>query len=382
MEHTHFFIDPLDVLSFRGNKLFGEPGSLGATVIPPTPSVVSGAIRSALLVHKGIDSNRYSAELTDNDPELGTPARPGTFRLTGFTLGIRVGNLCEQIFPVPADLAIKRLETGETEVQSIRPLRLGSTLKCSASTRLLAVLPEFSRVKPDTGYFLTSTGWSAHLNGERIRPTQLVSGSDLWKSELRVGIGLNTKHRSVQEGKLFTVQAVSFNKLEYRREWGDVGFIASVTGAVVPESLHLRLGGDGRAAIAKKISLKIPRAKYDQIVASGKCRVLLISQGVFRRGWSPFETDADGRFQFGEVRGRLVCAAVPRFEVISGFDIARRKPKVAQRVAPVGSVYWIEDLEASEKQLCNLVDSGLWSSELEEACRRAEGFNRFALGVY
>ncbi len=31
------FIEPLDVLFLRGNKLFGDPGSHGESLIPPWP---------------------------------------------------------------------------------------------------------------------------------------------------------------------------------------------------------------------------------------------------------------------------------------------------------------------------------------------------------
>ena len=31
------FIEPLDVLVLRGNKLFGDPGSYGESLVPPWP---------------------------------------------------------------------------------------------------------------------------------------------------------------------------------------------------------------------------------------------------------------------------------------------------------------------------------------------------------
>ena len=44
----------------RGNKLFGEAGSYGESLVPPWPSVAAGAIRSALLVCKGMDPERFA----------------------------------------------------------------------------------------------------------------------------------------------------------------------------------------------------------------------------------------------------------------------------------------------------------------------------------
>ena len=82
------------------------------------------------------------------------------------------------------------------------------------------------------------------------------------------------------------------------------------------------------------------------------------------------------------IRGRLVCAAVPRAEVISGWDLARWQPKPAQRAAPAGSVYWLEELEATPVQLGKLADHGLWPESGYASQRRAEGFNRFVFATY
>ena len=41
--NSFHFIEPLDVLYLRGNKLFGDPGSYGESMIPPWPSVAAGA---------------------------------------------------------------------------------------------------------------------------------------------------------------------------------------------------------------------------------------------------------------------------------------------------------------------------------------------------
>lgn len=49
------FLEPLDVLFLRGNRLFGDAGSYGESMVPPWPSAVAGAIRSAILARDGID---------------------------------------------------------------------------------------------------------------------------------------------------------------------------------------------------------------------------------------------------------------------------------------------------------------------------------------
>src|SRR5690625_7320166 len=76
MPMNALFLDPVDILLFRGNRLFGEPGSHGDALVPPWPSVVAGALRSRMLVDEGIDLTRFAANQIDH-PELGSPAQPG-----------------------------------------------------------------------------------------------------------------------------------------------------------------------------------------------------------------------------------------------------------------------------------------------------------------
>ena len=70
---------------------------------------------------------------------------------------------------------------------------------------------------------------------------------------------------------------------------------------------------------------------------------------------------------------------MPRAEVVSGWDLAHWQPKPAQRAAPTGSVYWLDELDATPKALRELVEQGLWPGAGADAGRRAEGFNRLAL---
>jgi CRISPR-associated protein Cmr3 len=90
------------------------------------------------------------------------------------------------------------------------------------------------------------------------------------------------------------------------------------------------------------------------------------------------------RFEFSlhGVRARLAAAAVPRAQVVSGWDLAARKPKPSVRVAPAGSVYWLDELEATPEALRRLVDEGLWSEQELDPQRRAEGFNRVWLAEW
>ncbi|WP_447974772.1 type III-B CRISPR module-associated Cmr3 family protein [Nitrospira sp. Kam-Ns4a] len=385
------FIEPLDVLVLRGNKLFGDPGSFGESLVPPWPSVAAGAIRSALLAHKGVDLQQFAAGQV-SDPELGTPATPGPFRMTEFRLARRFADgRVEPLYAPPADLVIRREGGGKLECVPMRPQELPNGLKSSVATPRHAVLPERERSKPESGYWLTHEGWLTYLQGKALGPKRhLVKTSDLWVFDTRVGVGLDPAKRSAAEGKLFTVQAVAMKKRHQAGDNGcnyDVGFLAEVEGATIPNGLMLRFGGDGRAARAHRVS-SIPGKPdlVEDIVKSRRCRLTLTSPGIFPGGWLPTgcrrEDDGTIHFDLHGVRARLVCAAVPRAEVISGWDLAKWQPKPAQRAAPTGSVYWLDQLNATPERLRELVNQGLWSDPPEDTARRAEGFNRFTWGLW
>lgn len=388
----HRFIEPLDVLFLRGNKLFGDPGSYGESLVPPWPSAAAGALRSQMLAHEGIDLAAFAkGQITH--PSLGTPQAPGSFALTAFTLARqKTDGTLETLHALPADLVVTKVEGKEVgltardmnaedehHIQSLRPLLLSHSLQSSGTLAQLPVLPETKRRKAETGLWLTQSGWHKYLNGQLPDPKQdLVKTNALWAIDSRVGIGMNADTRSADEGQLFTTQAVVFQS--------DIGFLVSVHGASLPPRGTLRLGGDGRAARSQSVEHQTPQADLQAIVSQERCRVVLTTPGLFAQGWLPngiTESD-DGNhwLDLHGVRARLVCANVPRAETISGWDLARWQPKAALRAAPTGSVYWLDQLQATPESLGKLAENGFWSASCEDAQRRAEGFNRFAIAAY
>ena len=238
----------------------------------------------------------------------------------------------------------------------------------------LPVLAEAERGKAASGYWLTEAGWRKYLAGVLPLPADLVKSNELWSIDPRVGVGLDAATRRAADGRLFSVQAVAMQP--------GVGFLVGVAGAVPPASGMVRLGGDGRAAAIHAAAPNVAEPDYAAIVRAGRCRLVLATPGIFPEGWKLPGLDAEDRFHLGEVSGRLVCAAVPRAEVVSGWDLAKWQPKPAQRAAPAGSVYWLDELNATPEALRKLADAGLWGKGGEDAQRRAEGFNRFGLAAW
>ena len=375
----HHFIEPLDVLFLRGNKLFGDPGSHGESLVPPWPSAAAGALRSHLLAQDGTDLAAFAKGQIQHH-SLGTPAAPGSFALTAFTLARQQpdGTL-QTLHALPADLVVTEKANDKRHIQSLRPQALHPGLLSSSGFAQLPLLAETERRKAASGFWLNQHGWQRYLNGQLPLPDQdLVKTSELWAIDSRVGIGLNADTRSADDGKLFTTQAVAFKP--------GVGFLVGVRGANMSTQGSLRLGGDGRAASSHSVAHHPSQADLQAIATQGRCRVVLTTPGLFTQGWLPngFQLANDGHhwLDLHGVRARLVCATVPRCETISGWDLANWRPKAALRSAPSGSVYWLDQLQATPQALGKLAENGFWSETCEDTQRRAEGFNRFDVAAF
>jgi CRISPR-associated protein Cmr3 len=368
------YIEPLDVLSFRGNRLFGDAGSYGEVQMPPPPSVFAGALRSHLLARDGVDYAAFAANRVTH-VALGTPQAPGPFTLVAGLPARRLdGGRIEPLYPLPADLVVTR-----ERISLLRALPIDASLAGSFALPRWPVLTEDERAKAEGGRWLTAAGLRRWLGGELPSADQLVKPDALWQHETRVGIALDAATRRADDGKLFSLQAVSCQP--------GVGFAVRVHGAELAAGL-LRLGGDGRGARITPADIDWPEPDYETLARARCARLLLTSPGLFPCGWLPAgsgEADAvnGAPFDLNGVRARIVCAAVPRAEVVSGWDLAQWQPKSAQRAAPAGSVYWLEDLDATPEALRKLAERGLWTdAQYNSDMRRAEGFNRIALAQW
>lgn len=374
IEH-HRFIEPLDVLFLRGNKLFGDPGSFGESLVPPWPSVAAGALRSAMLAKDCVDLGAFAAGQVEH-AAMGTPAQPGPFTITGFGLARRLADgRVESLHALPADLFVEGDDKSQPAMlRRLQPIEPAAGLQSSAPLAHWPVLAQEERRKPVGGLWLAQAGWADYLAGRTPKIEQLISSDALWKSAARVGVGLDSARRRAADGQLFTVQAVAFCQ--------GVGFLASVAGAEPPADSVLRFGGDGRGAAVQPPRHQPARADLSAIAQARRARLVLTTPGLFPQGWQLPGVDAQQRLSWPGFSARVVCAAVPRGDVVSGWDLAAQYPKSAEQVAPAGSVYWLDELDVSPGALGKLAEQGLWLADTHNPQRRAEGFNRFAFAAW
>lgn len=332
------FIEPLDVLYLRGNKLFGGAGDHGEALMPPWPSMAAGALRSRLMAE-----GETLESLAD-------------FRLTGFALARQSENANPEIlWPLPADVIVTQDDLSDATY--LRPTAPPAGLASSHALPLLPALCAAKPGKPIGGLWLNESGIAAWLAGKAIAKTHLLRASELWQIDSRLGITLDPTKRSAADGKIYTSETIALK--------AKVGFIASSSGHQRPlaDGNLVRLGGDGRAAKVSNVTAAQAVTDWARIENEGRFRLILTTPGIFAAGWQP-----DG------VPGELVAASVSRAETISGWDLHTGKPKPAQRIAPTGSVYWYEchNKLADLATLQQLVNNGL---SINDPSRHAEGFN-------
>jgi CRISPR-associated protein Cmr3 len=335
-EHTHtLFIEPLDVLYLRGNKLFGGAGDHGESLMPPWPSMAAGALRSRLMA------------------EGETVESLAAFHLSRFGLARQTKNgETETLWPLPADVIVTTDDLSDATY--LRPTAPPTGIASSHALPLLPALCASKPGKPVSGLWLNSSGIAAWLAGQTITRAHLLRSSELWQTDARLGIALDPTTRSAANGKIYTTETVALRE--------KVGFIASSTGhqRTLADGNLLRLGGDGRAARVSAVNATLPVTDWARIEHEGRFRLILTTPGIFPAGWQP-----EG------IPATLLAASVSRAETISGWDVYLNKPKPAQRIAPTGSVYWYGKL-ADLAALKALADNGL---SITDPLRRAEGFN-------
>ncbi len=361
----------LDVFIPRGNRPFGG-GVHGEALMPPWPSVFAGALASKALADAGEISRAVA------DPEGVECILEKLLGPDHGVLGVGLLKDDRPLFPVPADLVV--LEGPRPVTVRPRSVEGVDGLASSAPTPRLPVLTDPDRAKPQGGYWIRLDGLKEHLGGGSVSPEHLVYSGELWKLDPRLGIALDRGSRTVAEGLLYTTDAVRL--LPGVRIL--VGFRSS---RPLADGL-VRIGGDGRAAQVTEVSNTV-QAAMETLGTPGAgwpgFRMILATPGLFPTGWLPPGVSSDGILRFQGLEARLEAASVGRFQVVSGWDLARQRPKPAQRAVPQGSVYWFSVRSGDTSSLEALHRQGLWplvSENKTDAVRRREGYNRVWFGYW
>jgi CRISPR-associated protein Cmr3 len=318
------FLEPVDVWLFRDGKPFDALSDhRAASLFPPSPTVIQGAIRSHHLVVKGVDLRDRNAIQN----AVGTAEDFGALRLRGPFITKREGSKITRYFPVPANVVPDKKTQGYRLLRPRRRQEMPHVLTSApADLPMLLWPPEESEPgKEGSSQWMAEEELLKCLRGELANA---VGSEELFVRENRFGIGLEDATRTTKESALYEV--------EFIRPCPGVGLWVQVDGySGWPEEGEICLGGEGRGAHFTRIQQELGWPRVPDTLPK-HFKVYFASPTYFQGGWKP--KDGWGRFFYGPVT--LQAVALNRYESRGGFDWASNAQKPARRYVPAGSVYY------------------------------------------
>ncbi len=338
-------IEPLDTLFFRDGKPFtmGEDTWADSHLLP-SPSVIYGALRTAVATENGI--------LFENLPTT----LKGKVTIKGIHYRIE-GKIT---LPLPLDLVeypkeehiIKReKENKEYEVKmlEIKP----NTAIFSSSKKMIKYFlkgKNSERVESiDNGLILT-TEFEKYLSNE-IEETHAYKLTDSILNESKIGIGRDDSTKTSDEGSLFRTDMKRGKDFE-------IGVNLDLIGYSTLSSL-VRLGGEGKIinlSIARR-TFKIANKTID--FKDNRFKIYFATDAILTDG----EPDLS-KLNLGKEDSKLVAACIGKPKSIGGFDMEQRIPKKMYKTVPAGSVFYYES--TIDVRFLNEKQGFLLSDELSE----------------
>lgn len=412
---TIWLIEPHDPLIFRDGRPFGPtPGARANSLQFPFPSTIAGAARNLA----GLDSNGV---FQWNPKNYAEPERESIKqKLDQLTrLAIR-GPLLVQfpkngrdittgdwMVPAPKDAVILPSENEYAQVKQLLPATFSSEahhdLEQKAQNLSLVELQDADAGKPDgrtPRYWTWDSMLSWLLDPEQFQkdPHELQTlGHSGPGREIRTHVRMDTNTRVGQEGMLFTTSGLEFIANDTRTGTHlstaqDLGLIVIVDdkkeSAENPAGFELRpgpacIGGERRIINWRQSDCNVPDCPDElmkQIIADKSCRLILLTPAHFTEGFIP--SWVTGKRDDIQLQPRLKAIAIDRPEIVSGWDLAKGKPKKTRRLAPAGTVLFLSFKGSSEKDIEEWIRTIWMRCVSDDSQDRIDGFGLAVLGTW
>jgi CRISPR-associated protein Cmr3 len=345
-------IKPLDTLFFRDGRPFSMGSETWANpVFPPYPSTVYGAIRTWLIFEKGSLKEFKKGEYKK---ELGTPTEKGSLKIKGPFISIQ----STLHFPIPKDLLKKKTSSEEekTHLFSISLFQKPEILISDYALENVLVNKTDFELDEAEG-FLEINELIDYLKGE-TNILRFTEKNKIFEREPKIGIKRNRKTFSSEEGHLYKVPMIRFQK--------EVSFFVEIEGLnIYPEGGTIQLGADWKTAIIKKMKDDFFKDLRDlKFQFKNKIfKIYLATPAIFNndrndrlqkgneknnfvKGWLPKWIDKNTFIgTYNGIKVKLICCAIGKYLSIGGWDLANSRPKPMYKLIPAGSVYYFKILD-------------------------------------
>lgn len=363
-----------------GRGWYTSASGRGHAIEWPWPSTLLGALRTAWGRREEAAAGRAFTAVDWR--ERTADVRLDRALVLRRRLGAGTWSRADRVWPAPADALL--LED-RNEVFRLDPAphptpTLGRDDDCAREALWVATPDEASKPCP-APHWWSERRFADWLGGKDLPVRDPGNAFDL-KRRVQAHVGIKQETFTADEGVLFSHDVVE--TLEPGVEW------AIGVAATMPHDQAITiatLGADGRLAGVEPLPadpFTPPPALSDAFHGgSPGLRVVVASPACFERGWLPDGLEAqDGTYR-GHIAGLdhevvLRAALTGRPVHVSGWDMARRRPKPTARLVSPGSVYFFE---RTDGQPFDATDANrLWCSAL--GTRTDEGFGRVVAGVW
>ncbi|MCL2011303.1 MAG: type III-B CRISPR module-associated protein Cmr3 [Cystobacterineae bacterium] len=340
---------PRDPLIFRDGRPFDSSLLTRMTVHPwPPPSVTAGAIRTAL--YRQSSSTLTSAELNRLDIAGALPLEVAQKQF---------------YLPAPQDCLSFSLPNDTTR-RRVHVLRPPKTPNMSEGCNLPeGLMPLFSHPNLNEKIKSTPPAWwplnkmahwlSKSLPDDSYDP-DFRQCLPAFPIEERTHVKLNAQTLASERGLLFSTCGIDFRQKETAEPFALAFCLNDPKNEFNAhiEALHeqfIPLGGERRlvqVATDKNTSLwQCPPSIKKALQARPKfIRMVLATPAIFKAGWRPdwLAPNNCGSVPGTEVQVKLMAAAIPRYQSVSGWSHGKNgpQPKATRKMVPAGSVYFFE----------------------------------------
>ncbi len=337
------YFDPIDTLFFRDGRPYhgGELSQAGvASLFPPRPTTLVGAVRAACARAMGWTGGNWSAHIRSR---LGDRADLGPLRFRGPVVVRRSDSgpgAWECLFPAPANLIYSPVQNDIPPDAAL--LAPGPEIECDigSNVRLPTTVdpPEGAKLLRESGWWITAAGLQAVLRNRRPAAASLVHGRKLWVLEPRVGIVRSETTRTTDEGAIYSPAHVRLGKgvaLAMETEGLPQEFVTARHSRPHP------VGGEARTCWLRcgTEPLSLP-GMPDLGPPSNTIRYTATLLTPADTGQPP----RPGEHDYAGLPGRIEAACLPRPELVGGWDSHEQggAPLALRPHLAAGSVLFLE----------------------------------------
>lgn len=407
---TIWIIEPRDPLIVRDGRPFGPHPGARATSLPfPFPSTTTGGVRTrAGLNDKGI-FNLAGKQLEDLKQ---LPVRgPLLVQLTPD------GNDIAQnkwLVPAPLDALLfpakQSTPSGEKAalLRQLVPLQLPEGAQTDFDSEeqervqnrldheklMLIGMPRLDLNKPlkEAPHYWNWKFFQNWLLDPSRYEREIMSLATLGQMgpqrEQRMHVSIDADREVAKDGMLFETSGLEFTSPGNQHRLKDAQRLALAVAVDDNDDFALRLrnglacfGGERRIVSWRRSNVDLPLCPaelVEAVVEKKACRIILLTPACFQKGYRP-------KWLLDEHYGvtpKLKAIATRRPEVVSGWDLAIKKPKPSRRLIPAGTVLFLSLEGGDAAAISNWVE-GMWMQCIsDEPQDRADGFGLIVLGTW